>query len=99
MPDLTPAAELRAAAEHCRADAAKTGMALPAALAELLDHVADDHTPGDVTKMYPVFEEYQVCDRCDSPHERDEVRWPCPAITHALAVARSINTPTEEPTP
>lgn len=38
----TPAAELRAAAEQCRADAAEFGTAFPGALADLLEALSLD---------------------------------------------------------
>lgn len=69
MPDLTPAAELRAAAERLLdGDLLPQHIALP--LAGLLDGAAEQW--------------------------RDDLRF---ERLDALAVARAINTPTEEPTP
>jgi hypothetical protein len=62
MPEQTatdPAAELRAAAEQCRADAAAFGTALPAALApwlaetaEFLDRVRQTHGHVDALALH-----------------------------------------------
>lgn len=69
MPDLTPAAELRAAA---------------AKLLELAEaHAPAPRVPGVVRC---------TCGGCVC----GDLHWPCASISGALAVARSINTPTEE---
>lgn len=85
MPDLTPAAELRAAAGRLldrsyyeRTGEPDTNLAYDTAVAKWLGHDAVQHLP---------VSECRYCDPATNPG-----RVPCPG----LAVARSINTPTEE---